>query len=432
MLAAIRSKVPLDRRAYVLAALPLLALEYAAAFLPGIVDKHPVNGILAGRWMEWLVRGEGLEGVTLGLAVLACTSAIGWLSLRRAEATGQGNAAVCFAVVPWLQLVAIPMLARGQSSRDGQNVRSRAVLKGALWGLAIAFAAEIVFTLIFGNYGIALFVGAPFFVGLVAAYVAEREGPPGQSHPFHASFCALFLASGVLFGFAFEGLFCLVLALPLAAIVVMLGAGFGILLADWRAPGRSVASIVTLLPLMLAAEVARPPLAEFADSASVEVAAPPAAVWDAIIHMGAIRDAPAAPFGWGLAFPVAGRIDGEGVGAVRLGVFSTGTAYERVTRWEPARALWFNVLSDPPMMHESNPFGPVRAPHLEGYFSTAIARFTIIPLGNGHSRLTLSTEHSLRLGPTHYFLPLARWAVSENKRRVLAHFKAQAEARQRP
>jgi hypothetical protein len=79
-------------------------------------------------------------------------------------------------------------------------------------------------------------------------------------------------------------------------------------------------------------------------------------------------------------------------------------------------------------MRETDPFGTVRAPHLEGYFSTRDARFTLEALPSGRTRLTLATDHTLRIGPAGYFLPLARWAVRENKRRVLAHFQSRAEA----
>jgi len=64
-------------------------------------------------------------------------------------------------------------------------------------------------------------------------------------------------------------------------------------------------------------------------------------------------------------------------------------------------------------------------------FSTRYARFTLAALPGRRTRLTLATDHTLRIGPTEYFLPLAHWAVRENKRRVLAHFRTEAEARYR-
>ena len=411
---------------YLAAAIPLLVSEYGAAFLPAWDMAHVHDAWVYQ--LGWLSRLGGPDAGLFGFAILLCTAGIGWISAQRAAATGRGGSAVALSVIPWIQLAAILWLALSRDLPEPAEPQSTAAVRGALWGLGIAFGAEIVFSLAFGSYGIALFIGSPFVVGLIASYLAQSDG---HSRPLIVAQYALLLASAVLFGFAFEGVVCLLLAYPLAALASLIGGACGLGLARLRASSGTAFSSLVLLPVLLLAELASPPLAQFEDARSVEINAPPTAVWGAIVHMGRIRKAPAAPFGWGLAYPVAGHINGEGVGAVRLGVFSTGNAYERVTRWDPGRELWFDVLSDPPMMRETNPFGPVRAPHLDGYFSTRDARFTLRALPGGRTRLTLATDHTLRIGPTAYFLPLAEWAVRENKQRVLAHFRDRAEARSR-
>jgi hypothetical protein len=307
---------PIGRMPYLASAIPLLLMEYAAAFMPGLSKGSLKGGWWDGvGWLTWLGR---VEGSLLGLVILFCSAALGWLSLRRAVATGDPGLLVATAVVPWLQLPAILLLASARRASAPMEPHSTAAVRGALWGLALALLAEIVLTLTVGSYGIALFVGSPFVVGLVASYVAQRDGDP---HPLIVAQRALVLASLVLFGFAFEGFFCLVLAYPLAALAALIGGAFGLMLARMRASNGTAFSTIALVPLLFAAEMASPPFAEFADTRSVAIDAPPAAVWDAIVHMGRIDGAPVAPFGWGLAYPVAGHIEGDGVGAVRLGVF---------------------------------------------------------------------------------------------------------------
>jgi hypothetical protein len=403
----------IGRLPYLCAVCVLLPIEYAAAMFPRVMTEYNIHSL------------SPALSCLISAIVFTCTATLGWLSARRAFTVNAHGLTALLAVVPWFQLLAIPILAFARE-RDTVPPRiSLLVMRGALWGLGVALAGEIILTLAFGQFGIALFVGSPFLVGLITSYFVERDG---AMRPYGATLKALTLASVVLFGFAFEGLFCLILAFPLAIVASLIGGWFGIRLARFRTSRNTALSSIALLPLLIALETAHPPLAEFADVRSIEVDAPPAAVWLSIIDMGEIREAPAAPFGWGLAYPLAGHIDGNGVGAVRRGVFSTGVAYERVTRWEVGQELWFDVLSDPPMMRETNPFGPVHSAHLVGYFATRTARFTIAPLANGRTRLTLATDHALMIGPTIYFEPISRWAVAENKRRVLDHFRDHAES----
>ena len=116
-----------------------------------------------------------------------------------------------------------------------------------------------------------------------------------------------------------------------------------------------------------------------------------------------------------------------GVGAVRLGDFSTGTARETVTEWAPLHALSFAVLHQPPAMAEMSPYAQVHAPHVSGYFNTATTRFSLYPLRNGGTRLTVNSTHILRIDPVLYWEPIARMAIDLNVTRVLRDIRFKAE-----
>ena len=156
-------------------------------------------------------------------------------------------------------------------------------------------------------------------------------------------------------------------------------------------------------------------------------AASPMATWRAMLAMRTIKDQPALPFRLGLAYPVRGEVIGEGVGAIRHGYFSTGMAVERITAWAPGRRLAFVILNDAPSLHELSPYAHVHAPHVDGYFLTSDAAFSLTPLADGRTRMTLTTRHSLDLQPAPYWTPLARWAIHANKVRVLTQIARQAE-----
>jgi hypothetical protein len=280
---------------------------------------------------------------------------------------------------------------------------------------------------VFRVYGYMLFVASPFVIGLVTSYLANRNVELSLGRTTSIVFAGMLLGGLAILGVAIEGAICLLMAAPLVGAMSFVGGLLGRAFALGRKQSHTTLMSVALLPFLIAGEALLPPRAGFESVESVDVAASPAEVWDAVVHMGPIPSQPAAPFRWGLAYPVRGEIVGTGVGSIRRGVFSTGVAYERVTEWEPQRKLSFIVLSDPPMLNEISPYQHVYAAHVVGYFKTKDARFEITTLADGRTRLTLSTRHELDLEPALYWMPITKWAIHENKMRVLHHFARQAE-----
>ena len=166
-----------------------------------------------------------------------------------------------------------------------------------------------------------------------------------------------------------------------------------------------------------------------ATARQIEIAAPPEAVWAALTSAEPIRVPPGLTAVAGLAYPIGGRIEGEGIGRTRTGTFSTGVAREKVTEWVPGRTLAIKVLSQPAAMEEMSPYRRVHAPHLIGYFDTDETRFDIMPLADGRTRLTIRAQHRLRIDPVLYWEPIARLAIRDNVDRVLKDIAAKAERR---
>jgi uncharacterized protein YndB with AHSA1/START domain len=185
---------------------------------------------------------------------------------------------------------------------------------------------------------------------------------------------------------------------------------------------------VAVLPFLFAVEAAMPPAVPIATSEQIDIAASPAQVWRSITSDEAIALPPGLPALAGLAYPIRGRLLGEGQGARRLGIFSTGIAQERVIEWQPGRRLAFTVLSQPPAMEEMSPYRRVHAPHLNGYVVTGDTRYVLTPLVGGGTRLRLEATTILRIDPIPYWEPIARWAFRTNVRRVLDSARLQAES----
>jgi hypothetical protein len=160
---------------------------------------------------------------------------------------------------------------------------------------------------------------------------------------------------------------------------------------------------------------------------TIEVRASTDRVWKAIVQMETIEEPISLAHRLGLAYPLRGRVFGAGVGALRYGDFSTGTAIERVTEWQEKRKLAFVVLKDIPGLRELSPYRHVHAPHVHGYFTTRETSFELIEKPGGITEIVERTSHELKLDPALYWLPFARYMVDQNNARVLRHIKQQAE-----
>ena len=425
------------------------ALGYAVLAPALVFSQHLVVAVLFGLldtplkadtlfWLLPLRRLLELQAMSpwASAAIFVFSLVVAWLlailSYRRAGKSALGFALAALTIVPGVQLAAVaglivlpPRANAAAPPPAGVNVAH--ALQGVLAGMAIIVLAVLLSALTFGSYGWGLFVATPFMVGLTTAYLANRDAalPEGQTVPL------VLLAAGLgvlaLLMFALEGFMCILLVIPLGAGVALVGGAAGRKLADiGHQRGRPLLG-VAILPLVFAIEAVMPPAVLITTHESIEIAAPPAAVWRALVSDAPIAGRPQLVALAGFAYPIRGRLLGTGVGATRLGEFSTGTAHERVTVWEPAHRLAFVVVDQPAIMEEMSPYRRVHAPHLQGYFQTAATSFDLQRLPSGGTRLVARASHRLRLDPALYWEPLARWAIHLNVTRVLESIRDAAE-----
>jgi hypothetical protein len=282
-------------------------------------------------------------------------------------------------------------------------------------------------TLVFRAYGWGLFVLTPLVVGFTTGFLVNR--PELQS--MRATNALVLLSAGLgcagLILFALEGLICLILASPLAALLAIAGGALG------RRAGRigkdpmGPLYCVALLPAMFAFDALYPPAVTINSEESILIEASAPAVWQAVISDEPIRERATLAGRLGLAYPERAQVSGKGVGATRVGYFSTGEAQERITGWEENKLLRFEVLSQPPAMKEMSPYEHVHAPHVVGYFETGETQFELEAIGDHQTRLIIRAAHRLGIDPVIYWEPIARWAISSNSQRVLRDLKVKAE-----
>ncbi|MBA3272545.1 MAG: DUF805 domain-containing protein, partial [Chthoniobacterales bacterium] len=120
--------------------------------------------------------------------------------------------------------------------------------------LAIVFFAAIVLQ----DYGWGVFVGLPFFVGIVAPILHGYSVPRSFGQSVSVSFSAALVSGLAVLLSALEGAVCLIMLAPLAAPIVLMGAAMGhaIQSRPERGPGMSntLWGMLVLLPVLIGAE----------------------------------------------------------------------------------------------------------------------------------------------------------------------------------
>lgn len=406
-------------------------LAYRAAGVRLVAD--------ADFWLLPLRRLALMPGLTALAAALAFIASLGiagalaMLSFRRARWSGVGYVLAALAIVPGVQIGAIAVLALLPRSSPKPDIEPAPgtdighVIQGVLAGVAIIVIAVLVSAVTFGAYGWGLFVMTPLLVGTTTGYLANRRLLLSSGRTALVVLAAAALGTVALVMLALEGLVCILLAAPLGAIAALIGGAIGRALARVGHSRRQPLMSVALLPALFALEATMPPAVPIATHTAINIAAPPAAVWNALTSSAPITSGPGIVGISGLAYPIRGRLIGTGVGALRMGEFSTGTAQERVTEWVSGRRLSFVVLRQPPAMEEMSPYRRVHAPHVIGYFDTGETRFSLEPIAGGGTRLTIDAVNVLRIDPALYWEPFARVAIHLNVSRVLRDVRTKAE-----
>jgi uncharacterized membrane protein YhaH (DUF805 family) len=307
--------------------------------------------------------------------------------------------------------------------------RLRSAVLGIVAGVFFALMVLAAAILLNGEYGYTLFFGAPFGMSALSAFLFNRGYEGTFKETFQVCILTLLCVAGVLVLFAYEGLLCIAMAIPVGLVVSLLGAVTGRAMA--RMGQRvlpSVMSMMVLLPIFAALE---PPnvsgIVVQEVRSSVVIDAQSEVVWPHVIAFAPIPEPKDLLFRMGIAYPKYARIDGVGVGAVRYCVFSTGPFVEPITDWEPGKRLGFDVTSSPDPLRELSLYANLSPPHLHGYLRSLRGEFRLVALPGGHTRLEGSTWYEIRMEPGAYWRIWSDYLIHRIHDRVLEHIKAEVE-----
>jgi uncharacterized membrane protein YhaH (DUF805 family) len=313
----------------------------------------------------------------------------------------------------------------------------RRALAAVLIPLPIAAAVIYFGTHVFRDYGWSLFVGVPFVLPMlsVVIYGVGREVTMGECQSIGWLWILIAIVLTVVT--AFEGVICIIMMLPLAIPVVLLGATVGYYVVAFGSRGRRdaikyIVLLFALLPTMVGAEhLTTPTPLQFTCETSVVIDAPPEAVWRHVVSFSDLDTPDDWLFRTGIAYPIRARIEGTGAGAIRRCEFSTGTFVEPIEVWDEPRLLRFSVTENPSPMREWNPLFAIHPPHLDGFLVSKQGQFLLTRLPGGKTHLRGSTLYQHGLWPAAYWRLWSDPIIHRIHDRVLRHIKSLAESQER-
>lgn len=306
----------------------------------------------------------------------------------------------------------------------------RAAVSAAALGATVGLSAVLVALFLLQSYGGALFVGGPCIGGFLSGLLFSRWHRPLFKGALLTAMLALVMAGIVIVVFALEGLICLVMALPLVIAGALMGAGIGCLLQR-SAPGSGIApaaTVLLLLPMSLTIEGLNLPAGSpMPVETSIIVEAPADVIWRHVIAFPPLAPPTEWIFYAGVAAPVEAVIHGEGVGATRHCIFTTGSFIEPIEVWDPPRELSFGVTASPDPMQEWTLWDGPRPPHLDGYLQSTRGQFLLVPLAGGRTRLVGRTWYRTNMFPDAYWRLWSDPIIHTIHVRVLRHVAALSE-----
>jgi len=274
----------------------------------------------------------------------------------------------------------------------------------------------------------------PFAMGCVTVYLAEMRGRQRVWVWIVLPWISVLAALGATMLALLEGLICVAIFAPLALILGSLGGVLGGLsgriIRSRRTRSVTVACVM-VLPLLTA------PWERHAfhqlDLRRVEnvidIQAAPEMVWRNIERVPAIRE-DELPRSWthsiGFPNPIEATLSHEGVGGVRNASFTGGVLFiETVDVWEPQQRLEFSITARTDRIPATTLDEHVRVGG--PYFDVLRGEYRLEPLGNGVTRLHLSSRHRVSTDFNWYAHLWTDAIMSDLQRRILHVLKQRCE-----
>ncbi|RTQ49534.1 hypothetical protein EJV47_11955 [Hymenobacter gummosus] len=307
-----------------------------------------------------------------------------------------------------------------------------ALLAGVVYALIFRGLFNIGFRQVGGLLMLSFLVAVPLGLGVLTAHFTPKSRGNAWRYVF-APWISVTLFLAVAFLTHLEGAICLIIIMPLFFLVSWLGARLYKLFEpkDEDPQDFMLVSAVALLPLLaglIEGQFTAPDSLRRVQNV-VDVAAPPAVVWQHIIRVPPITAAELGPSvvdRIGFPRPVEATLTREGVGGVRHATFERGVEFiETVDAWVPERKISFSIAPNtatiPPTTFDEHVIVGGR------FFDVLRGTYELQPLPGGRTRLILYSQQRLSTNLNAYAGLWTDYVMSEIQRRILQVVKRRCE-----
>lgn len=282
----------------------------------------------------------------------------------------------------------------------------------------------------FEDYGIALFVIAPFTLGFLAALLYNLFQTRKMWESIVISIVMVVVMGLASIGFLMEGAICVLMASPILALSAIAGSIIGYYLSK-RVRNRYnlmiIGLIAPLLSMTVEDQIDLQPTPQTTESAVI-IDAPPAMVWEVLEQPLDFGLQNHALFKAGVTYPQSMQLVGDENAASLHVIHSRGESDLPIIRFEDEETFMFQIEHTPEPMKELSPVGDFDAPHLHGYFNAYWGGFSLEALPNGQTRLTGSTYYSYKIYPANYWEHWTEYLIDQMHLYVLNAVKTKTEA----
>jgi hypothetical protein len=305
---------------------------------------------------------------------------------------------------------------------------------GFLYGLGLRLLANSQ-----GAHYVVMTVGficfMPFAMGCITVYFAEIGEPRRIWTWVWLPWVPLVAALVAMMLTVLEGLICIAMFAPLAMILASVGGLLGGLAARLIRSNRAkrfTMTCVMALPLVTAPweKHVLYRLEEREVENVIDINASPEAIWRNIESVPAIRS-DELPASWshriGFPDPVEATLSHEGAGGVRNATFTGGLSFlETVDVWEPRHRLAFTIAAQTDAIPPTTLDEHVRVGG--PYFDVLRGEYRLETLGNGRTRLHLSSRHRISTDFNWYAHLWTDAVMSDLQKRILIVIRQRCEA----